>query len=78
MNGWKNMNQDFSGGPVVGNLPSSAGMWVQSLLRELRLHMLCATTTEPVYPVGHVAQLEKDPSCNKQGPMQPDKKIFKK
>ena len=41
------MNQDFSGGPVVGNLPSSAEMWVQSLLRELRLHMLFATTTEP-------------------------------
>ena len=75
MNGLKNMNQDFSGGPMVGNLPSSAGMWVQSLIRELRFHVLCATTTEPMYPEAHVVQLEQDPSCHMQDPVQPNKWI---
>ena len=30
----------FPGGPVVKNLPSNAGRWVQSLVKELRAHML--------------------------------------
>ena len=29
----------FPGGPVVGNLPSNAGVQVRSLVGELRVHM---------------------------------------
>ena len=32
------MMGDFPGGPVVKNLPSNAGTWVRSLVRELRSH----------------------------------------
>ena len=62
---------DFPRGPVVKNLPSNAGMQVQTLGRELRSHMQCgqlsprATTTEPVCskPTCHNCspQLEKSP-----------------
>ena len=32
---------DFPGGPVVKTALSRQGTWVQSLVRELRSHMLC-------------------------------------
>ena len=31
--------RDFPGGPVVKTSPSNAGVWVQSLVGELRSHM---------------------------------------
>jgi len=34
------VERDFPGGPVVKNSPSNAGGVVQSLVRELRSHML--------------------------------------
>ena len=39
-NAIKSQWSDFPGGPVAKNLPSNAGMQVQSLVRELRSHML--------------------------------------
>ena len=36
----KQKSRDFPCGPVVKNLPSNAGMWVLSLVGELRSHML--------------------------------------
>ena len=33
-------SQEFPGGPVVKNPPCNAGTWVQSLVGELRSHML--------------------------------------
>ena len=71
------MNQDFSGGPMVGTLPSDAGMWVQSLIRELRFHLLCATTTERTCSEAHTAHLEKEPSGHKQEPTQQRNKFLK-
>ena len=35
-----NLDVDFPGGLVVKNLPCNAGKWVQSLVKELRSHML--------------------------------------
>ena len=36
----KNKKQDFPGGIVVKNPHSLQGMWIQSLVRKLRFHML--------------------------------------
>ena len=36
------MVEDFPDGPVVKNLPSKAGAWVQSLVWALRSHMPCS------------------------------------
>ena len=33
-------DMDFLGSPVVKNPPSNAGMWIQSLVEELRSHTL--------------------------------------
>ena len=34
-----NYARDFPDGPVVKNLPAMHGMWVRSLVEELRSHM---------------------------------------
>ena len=40
--------KDFSGGPVVKNLPSNAGMQVGSLVGKLRSHMLQFSSVQPL------------------------------
>lgn len=42
---WKqNLPRDFSGSPVFKTVLSLQGVWVQSLLGELRPHKLCGAT----------------------------------
>ena len=40
------------------------GMWILSLVRELRSHWACAATAEPTHSRAHAPQQEKSTHCN--------------
>lgn len=50
LNKQKHTNRDFPGDPLVKTLPSNmggeGGVWIRSLVRELRFHMACSQNTK--------------------------------
>ena len=59
------MQRDFPGTPVVGTLLPLQGVWVQSLVGELRSHMLCGVAKK--FKNKNKSRVKQDLPLSKEG-----------